>query len=436
MTSIRALALPTMMFAAMLATTAAHAAVWPGAVPCAATLQECIDAVPAAETVLVATDTPVVEDLSITKSLTLTRQPGFSPTISGQMLLASGASSTSITLSGLAIEGPVRAVARAGDLELHVLGNSISSNVANRVAVELTSDPILSPAGDLTAEVEGNDIRVTGASADDSCGGVVVLASTSPQTFAEIVHNTLFVSGCGRGVGIGAATGVGRVTTVDVLRNRLLVPNTGFGISLQNSAPGPASTLSGRIVGNLVHGEFFGVGVNVVDAAGGTLTAQVSNNTIVEHDTGMLVIANAGDPMTGEVSNTIVAFNTTEGLRIDAEAVLNCHDLVFGNGVDSFVAGPGTIFTDPQFVGGSNFHLLPGSPAIDAGANDTVPGDVALDLDGAPRIQGGMVDIGAFEEPASGSSPIVAVPALSSLGLVLLPLALAGAALYLLRRGR
>lgn len=430
MKPIRVLALSIVTLAAL----PARAAVWPGAAPCAATLQACIDGVPAGEAVLVATDTPVVEDLVIGKDLTLTHEVGFSPTISGEMLLASDASPVTITVQGLTIEGPIRGFVRAGDLDLHVLGNSITSDFTGRYAVELTSDVTLSDAGDLTAEVRGNDIRVNGSSLGDLCGGVALVASTSPQALAAIENNTLFVNGCPPGAGITAAIGPGRMVTVDVLRNSLVVPNTGVGIALQNSAPGPTSTLSGRVIGNLVRGEFFSVGVRAINSAGGTLAAQLVNNTVVDHDTGVLLIANAGDPVSGEVANNIVAFNSVEGLRIDAAGVTNRHNLVFGNGLDNFPPGPGTVFADPQFVGGPSFHLLPGSPGIDAGANDAVPADVTLDLEGAPRIQGLAVDLGAFEEPAGAGGSSADVPALSPLGLVLLATVLAGLATRLLRR--
>jgi len=39
----------------------------------------------------------------------------------------------------------------------------------------------------------------------------------------------------------------------------------------------------------------------------------------------------------------------------------------------------------------------PGSPAIDAGTNETVPELRPTDLDGNPRILNGIVDIGAYE---------------------------------------
>jgi hypothetical protein len=54
---------------------------------------------------------------------------------------------------------------------------------------------------------------------------------------------------------------------------------------------------------------------------------------------------------------------------------------------------------NPQFVqyspgGGGDYHLSPGSPAIDRGTSVDAP---SMDFDGNPRPQGGGVDIGAYE---------------------------------------
>src|SRR6185295_115943 len=63
----------------------------------------------------------------------------------------------------------------------------------------------------------------------------------------------------------------------------------------------------------------------------------------------------------------------------------------------SIVEGRG--LTDPMFVdaGGGNLRLHPGSPAIDGGSAGYVPSGVYLDADGAPRLSGNTVDIGAYE---------------------------------------
>jgi predicted outer membrane repeat protein len=71
-------------------------------------------------------------------------------------------------------------------------------------------------------------------------------------------------------------------------------------------------------------------------------------------------------------------------------------------------SGVGLITGDPQFVdpdGDDNvagtddddLRLMPGSPAINAGNNLSVPADQSTDLDGNPRFDGCVVDAGCFE---------------------------------------
>jgi len=64
---------------------------------------------------------------------------------------------------------------------------------------------------------------------------------------------------------------------------------------------------------------------------------------------------------------------------------------------------PEELFVDPNGADGilgtqdDDFRLAPGSPAIDAGMNETEPPLPAMDLDGNPRILNVIVDLGAYE---------------------------------------
>jgi hypothetical protein len=69
------------------------------------------------------------------------------------------------------------------------------------------------------------------------------------------------------------------------------------------------------------------------------------------------------------------------------------------------VAETGTLHIDPGFVGNGNFHLADSSPLINAGI-DNPAGDLAnVDLDGAPRIAGSAVDLGAYENSSPAAGP-------------------------------
>ena len=59
---------------------------------------------------------------------------------------------------------------------------------------------------------------------------------------------------------------------------------------------------------------------------------------------------------------------------------------------------------DPLFVSPGDFHLSSNSPCVDAGNNDGVPD---FDLDGNPRIAGGIVDIGVYESPFTSVREVV-----------------------------
>jgi hypothetical protein len=76
------------------------------------------------------------------------------------------------------------------------------------------------------------------------------------------------------------------------------------------------------------------------------------------------------------------------------------------------LGGIGNITNAPLFVNetGGDLHLQTYSPCVNAGTNSYA--GAAVDRDGNPRIVGGTVDIGAYEEPtATTASGLPAVPA-------------------------
>lgn len=118
----------------------------------------------------------------------------------------------------------------------------------------------------------------------------------------------------------------------------------------------------------------------------------------------------------GNTAGTLLYVGQSDSLTVS-------HSIVEGGMASVDVDGgtlnwlDGNLDADPLFVDPNNgdYHVAAGSPAIDAGDNAALPpdtydldndGDTAeplpLDLDGNPRVQNGIVDIGAYESQSQG----------------------------------
>jgi parallel beta-helix repeat protein len=133
-------------------------------------------------------------------------------------------------------------------------------------------------------------------------------------------------------------------------------------------------------------------------------TATLTNNTVSGNISDGVYIYG-----TAMLTNNLVAFNGAAGLDQPYFGAISAfsHNDVYGNmGGDTSgytpPGGQGNSSVDPLFVnrGGGNFHLMPGSPCVDAGDDPAVTAG-EMDLDGKPRILGAHVDIGAYEYDAA-----------------------------------
>lgn len=149
------------------------------------------------------------------------------------------------------------------------------------------------------------------------------------------------------------------------------------------------------------------------------LSRVVSNGSGVHMDTGMLfagnlVARNRAEGVTGghpdqiTVLDSTIADNSGAGLAATMSA---WNTIVVGNGTDlagALAAGDHNLIGgDAGFVGAGDYHLAPGSPAIDKGDNARVDSALTVDSDGDPRILNGgsgtaTVDIG-WDEALSGA---------------------------------
>jgi sugar lactone lactonase YvrE len=87
-------------------------------------------------------------------------------------------------------------------------------------------------------------------------------------------------------------------------------------------------------------------------------------------------------------TNCIVYYSSSGGDGFNAGFVNSC---------SPGLQGSGNVTNEPLFLdlAGGNYHLQSDSPCINTGADTFVAG--AVDLDGAPRVVDGVVDMGAYE---------------------------------------
>lgn len=130
---------------------------------------------------------------------------------------------------------------------------------------------------------------------------------------------------------------------------------------------------------------------------------------------------NGANPSKTLFKNCILWGNTanqfpisTTGYSPYAEVTFN-QCLLQGSNCGAQSDGPtvcsNTVFGNPQFVNSTNdFHVLPGSPAIDAGNTGALPSGLTTDLEGNQRVSGLNVDLGCYEYfPSCHPGPIAYV---------------------------
>jgi hypothetical protein len=171
-----------------------------------------------------------------------------------------------------------------------------------------------------------------------------------------------------------------------VIRNNLLYANHASGLSLYRIDGGAASTGNLVVNNTIVQASNGRWAINISDGSTGNT---IRNNILwnAHPSRGVITIDNASRPgFTSDYNTVMSRFSLDGGSSIVSLATWQAQ----GYDVHSVVATPAEHFVAP----GSDFHLLPTSPAVDAGSPTGAP---SVDLDGAPRPVGAGVDIGAYE---------------------------------------
>jgi hypothetical protein len=135
---------------------------------------------------------------------------------------------------------------------------------------------------------------------------------------------------------------------------------------------------------------------------GGAAWCTLINCTVVSN----VSAAYAGSVSSCTLKNCIVYYNCNYYTNVDSSSgylFTNCCVSFPTNGLQG-----ANNFTNPPLLAdlsSSDFHLSAASPCINAGNNSFL--NIVTDLDGNPRIIGGIVDLGAYEHPYGGTTRYV-----------------------------
>lgn len=167
------------------------------------------------------------------------------------------------------------------------------------------------------------------------------------------------------------------------------------------------------IIENVIVGNTADVGAGVsASVPSGDTGPTLINNTIANNNarqlTGSGIFMQGFDSQAVLVNNIVVAPSGQQAITCDGTystlSPFFSYNDVYGGGSQAwagtcnYTTNPGNISVDPLFVNPavSNYHLQPGSPAINVG-NNSAPNFPAADFDGNPRIYNLTVDLGAYE---------------------------------------
>ncbi len=370
---------------------------YPGAAPCNTTLQACINGSASGDIVEIATNTPIDENLTINKALTLKAAAGFDPVIGGSAterltFLTDGGSSSigvAIRVQGIQFLNAriaiffVAGVGHNAVIEDTVVrtvsgtnGIDVFLDVASFVrlrdnVIQSNGSPIeanLQPAVGNEAVVFIESNRLSSPDPRDASSGIELDfrgdSSSHARIYSNLIHRTAGCN-CGGAVGIDITTLEAVHAHVDVVGNTIdkIEPNT--------------------------------AGISIVKFPGGsTIAADVFNNVITRIK---------GPPIEFPARRDAIRIRNGFNDFFD-----NSRPPVFGG----YRKGPSTLSLNPRYrdPGARDYMLRKSSPLIDRGLTCNPGAFSRQDEAMRSRLAGGDVDIGAYEfgaPPISGGSVFV-----------------------------
>jgi hypothetical protein len=267
-----------------------------------------------------------------------------------------------------------------------VIGNQVSdvddrgiyardgaSTILNNVVYDTGGDGIRTADTSTSADIRRNTVYRAGNDGIDARG---VAVTVTGNRVTDCADNGIKAEEIGSWIHVEANWGLA----------------SGVGIALQGA---PVFTLTNNVVGDSVTAS--------VELTG-TGTGVIYHNTLVGdgsggfQGTGLAILS----PLNATLANNVVVSHAV-GITAAAGATLDVSDTLLWGNDENPISGTDALLTPPLFVAPAqqDYHLLPNSPAVDAGSDV----GVTRDVDGDPRLS--PPDVGADEFCIQAFLPLV-----------------------------
>jgi len=367
------------------------------------------------------------------------------------VLVADGTYKENINFEGKAItvtsvNGPAVTTIDGGGIDTVVTfrTNETAGSVLNGFTITGGFSQVTSPSGNLG---EGGGVYISFGSPtiannlitnNQACEGDGIFVYFGSPLIQGNAITSNAQSGCSGGTEGGGIFVLGApipsASTAQILGN-LIANNTNFfaGSGIALNAAGTPLIQDNIISGN--NGTEFGGGISMLNGSSPRIVQNLIIYNQASQGGGVYWLIPANPPGILLLNNTIAGNSATQGSGVyadgfDSNAQLANNIIVGTGGINAVVCGSfgstipstfiandaftvagtayggicdptgtnGNISADPLFVNpaADNFHLLPSSPAIDAGST-AFPQIPSTDLDGNNRFINTKVDMGAYE---------------------------------------